>query len=71
MMPTLKIKDIQCRDCIRCKEFIDGNLYCTRLNQDCRKARNYCVKSRWYAQLCLMSASLDYELSKRVNGNAN
>lgn len=60
----LNVKDVPCNACIRCKSLFGlyGAGYCTRLCMDCDSARNICIKTQWYAEMCTMNALLDREL---------
>lgn len=58
---NLNVKDVPCERCIRHKrmfDLFDGG-YCTRLTLDCNLARELCVKSAWYAEMCAADAILE------------
>jgi hypothetical protein len=58
---TLNVKDIPCAKCIKFKNILglfDGG-YCTRLCIEAPSARNICVKTQWYAEMCTMDALLE------------
>lgn len=61
---SVNVTDVPCNACIRCKNLFGlyGAGYCTRLCMDCDSARNICIKTQWYAEMCTMNALLDREL---------
>lgn len=58
---ALNVKDISCNKCIKFKDILglfDGG-YCTRLCVDANAARNICIKTQWYAEMCTMDAVIE------------
>lgn len=59
-LKNLTIKDIPCSQCFKKKSLgSQYPLFCTRLGMECDKARRICVKTRWYVQLCTITARVD------------
>lgn len=61
---TLNVKDVPCIKCFKRKEafnLYDGG-FCTRLCMECAKARNICVTTQWYAEMCTMDTMLEAEM---------
>lgn len=58
---SLNVKDIPCNKCIKFKDILglfDGG-YCTRLCVEANAARNICIKTQWYAEMCTMDAVIE------------
>lgn len=69
-MDAVVVKDVECEDCIYKAEIGEQkNLWCKRLGGYCEEKRHICMKSRWYVQMCSMTARIDKAIKDQANGN--
>lgn len=63
---SLNVKDVPCEKCIHCKTFqgVEGSECCMRLGMPCSSARNICVKSAWYVEMCTADALIEASINE-------
>jgi hypothetical protein len=63
---NLNVKDVPCKHCIHCRSFqgVEGSECCMRLGMPCTSARNICVKSAWYAEMCTADALIEASINE-------
>lgn len=69
-MNEVVVKDVECDKCIHRAEIGEKkDLWCKRLGGYCDEKRTICTKSRWYVQMCSVTARVAKAIEDQSHGN--
>lgn len=60
----IDVKDVDCANCIHYYRYTTPMKgYCDRFNKHSSECRALCVKTQWYAEMCVLNAAVDAQFT--------
>lgn len=59
---TVTVKEVPCSACIHQRAYT----HCRKFHRDCCDARSSCTKTKWYTEMCVLTALIAKELENEM-----